>query len=60
MKKQLFSPLDLDKETIAKLDESQLNQIVGGADYDDTDETNDCCPSGATCVFGTSCAPARP
>ncbi|WP_161596652.1 class I lanthipeptide [Chitinophaga vietnamensis] len=30
MKKVILNPLELDKETIAQLDETQLQQIVGG------------------------------
>ncbi|WP_143305163.1 class I lanthipeptide [Chitinophaga vietnamensis] len=30
MKKVILNPLELDKETIAQLDEMQLQQIVGG------------------------------
>ena len=38
MKKVELNPLELDKETIARLDEAQLNQIVGGKN-DDADES---------------------
>ncbi|WP_161596651.1 class I lanthipeptide [Chitinophaga vietnamensis] len=30
MKKVILNPLELDKETIAQLDEAQLQQVVGG------------------------------
>ena len=46
MKKKKVNPLDLDKETIAKLDEKQLESLAGGAnDPDEGDE--------ATCLFLT-------
>lgn len=46
MKKKKVNPLDLDKETIAKLDEKQLDALAGGAnDPEDDDE--------ATCLFLT-------
>ena len=61
MKKVKLNPLELDKETIARLDEAQLSQIVGGQN-DDADETNPQCV-GATCAIAT-CNPvfvtARP
>ena len=47
MKKLKLNPLELDKETIARLDEAQLNQIVGG-ENDDADETN-CQGVGLSC-----------
>ena len=52
MRKIELNPLELDKETIARLDEAQLNQIVGGQN-DDADETN-CQGVGNSCVV-TSC-----
>jgi hypothetical protein len=52
MKKKTVNPLDLDKETIAKLNEDQLDAIQGGAsDPDDADETN----CNISCNLGTSC-----
>lgn len=46
MKKKNVNPLDLDKETISKLDEKQLDALAGGAnDPDEEDE--------ATCYFAT-------
>lgn len=54
----------MDKETIAKLDEAQLNQIVGGVNDNDADES--ACPfpasncTAGTCSLGTSCQAARP
>ena len=57
MKKEKLNPLELDKETIARLDEAQLKKIIGGGydAIDDADETaTGCCPV-------NSCnAPARP
>lgn len=48
MKKMELSPLALDKETIARLDEKQLNDILGGGvDYDAT--STGCGSGGSTC-----------
>ena len=58
MKKVKLNPLELDKETIARLDEAQLNQIVGGVN-DDADETN--CPSlWISCAMSCNQVPNRP
>ncbi len=57
MKKEKVNPLALDKETIAKLDEQQLQQIVGGANDDNGDES-DGCTTGGTCSGGGSCSPS--
>ncbi|SIT93983.1 class I lanthipeptide [Pontibacter indicus] len=46
MKKKSTNPLDLDKETIAKLDEKQLDALAGGAG--DPEEAEE-----ATCLFLT-------
>ncbi len=46
MKKKNVNPLDLDKETIAKLDEKQLDSLAGGANDPDEDDE-------ATCLFLT-------
>jgi hypothetical protein len=54
MKKEKVSPLDLDKETLARLDEQQLRQIAGGVNDDNGDESNGC-DTGGTCGGGTSC-----
>jgi hypothetical protein len=54
MKKDKVNPLDLDKETIARLDEQQLRQIAGGANDDNGDES-DGCATGNTCGGGGSC-----
>ncbi len=56
MKKEKINPLELDKETIAKLDEQQLQQIVGGATDDNGDETS--CDTGGSCTTGTTCSPS--
>ncbi len=57
MKKEKVSPLDLDKETIARLDEQQLRQIAGGVNDDNGDESNGC-DTGTTCGGGgTICSP---
>jgi len=54
MKKLVLNPLALDKETIAKLDEKQLQDIVGGA-ISDVDASSTGCGSGAsTCGSGNS------
>lgn len=48
MKKIKLHALELDKETIAKLDDAQLNALVGGVNDDDSDETN-CQGVGVSC-----------
>ena len=42
MKKVNFSTLSLDKETVAKLDDEQLNAIVGGAKNTDEPDDEEC------------------
>lgn len=63
MKKIQLNPLALDKETIAKLDEKQLQEILGGAiaDYASTSTgcdggNSDCGSSGMSggCGSGSS------
>ena len=46
MKKKNVNPLDLDKETIAKLDEKQLESLAGGTNDPEEDDE-------ATCLFLT-------
>ncbi len=55
MKKEKVNPLDLDKETIARLDEQQLRQIAGGANDDNGDESENCTQTCGT--GGTVCVP---
>lgn len=44
MKKKKLNPLELDKETIARLDEKQLEALAGGAnDPDEQDEATFTC-----------------
>lgn len=57
MKKIRLDSLELDKETIARLDIAQINEIIGGIN-DDADETN-CVTVGPSCGNGGSCN-ARP
>jgi len=53
MRKLELNPLALDLETIAKLDEKQLQEIVGGAVNDELPQTSTGCGSGSsTCVVG--------
>lgn len=63
MKKIKLDPLALDKQTIAKLDEKQLQEILGGAvaDFawtsgDCSNGSTDCGITGGsgTCAFGSS------
>ncbi len=44
MKKKNINPLSLDKETIARLDEKQMEALAGGAN--DPDERDEC-----TCIL---------
>jgi bacteriocin-like protein len=53
MKKLHLDPLDLDKETIAKLDEKQLAEIIGGLNTDI--ESLASCSNGGSCTPGSSC-----
>ena len=55
MKKLQLDPLQLDKETIARLDEKQLAEIVGGISAGVTVEPSSC-PDGGSCAPGTSCS----
>lgn len=56
MKKKKLNPLDLDKETIAKLDEKQLEALAGGVgDPDEQDEATQCNGSNATGACGGCC-----
>ncbi len=57
MKKEKVNPLDLDKETIARLDEQQLRQIAGGVNDDNGDESNGCTTGGTCGTGGTVCSP---
>jgi hypothetical protein len=50
MKKRNVNPLDLDKETIAKLDEKQLEAIAGGASDENAEESS--------CSLWTNCMPS--
>lgn len=50
MKKKKLNPLELDKQTIANLDESQLNAIAGGASDEKQAETD--------CSLWTNCMPS--
>jgi bacteriocin-like protein len=54
MKKFKLNPLELDKETIAKLDEKQLAEIVGGLNADSPGTTTGC-TTGGSCAGGNSC-----
>ena len=63
MKKIKLNPLQLDKETIAKLDEQQLQEIVGGVNNEDA--ATSCsgvgsCDTVSSCSGGCSCSPADP
>jgi hypothetical protein len=54
MKKIKLDPLSLDKETIAKLDEAQLQEIIGGA-VEDFAVTSGNCGQNSDCgTTGTS------
>ncbi|GAA3956300.1 hypothetical protein GO495_27495 [Chitinophaga oryziterrae] len=48
MKKIVLNPLALDKETVAKLDERQLQEIVGGVTNDYLLATSTGCGSGGS------------
>jgi len=50
-----LSPLSLDKETIARLDEAQLLSISGGAGDDNGGGAQTTCESGNSCMKGGSC-----
>ena len=54
MKKLKLNPLELDKETIARLDEKQLAEIVGGVNGNSGDPSS--CPDGGSCSPGTTCS----
>lgn len=57
MKKLKLDPLELDKETIARLDEKQLAEIVGGVSGGTgTTIEPSSCPDGGSCAPGTSCS----
>ena len=49
MKKFNLDPLALDKETIALLDEKQLQEIVGGGGELDLSASTGCGSGGSTC-----------
>ncbi len=53
MKKVKMNPLELDKETIAKLDQQQLQEITGGLN-DESGAAS--CSAGTSCSTGTSCS----
>ncbi|MFD2033382.1 class I lanthipeptide [Belliella marina] len=56
MKKKKMNPLDLNKETIAKLDEKQLEALAGGAgDPDEQDEATACITTKNTGNCGGCC-----
>jgi len=54
MKKINLNPLTLDRETIAKLDEKQLQEIVGGATEPILATSGDCTSGSSDCSGGTS------
>jgi len=54
MKKLNFNPLALDKKTIAKLDEKQLLEIVGGQGSSSSSGSTGCTSGGSTCSSGNS------
>jgi bacteriocin-like protein len=54
MRKVNLNPLALDKETIAKLDEKQLQEIVGGVVSDMEANSTGCGSGGSTCGGGGS------
>jgi hypothetical protein len=54
MKKLQLDPLELDKETIARLDEKQLAEIVGGISTQPVEPSS--CPDGGSCAPGTTCS----
>ena len=49
MKKIQLNPLALDKETIARLDEKQLQEILGGAIADFAATSGDCSGGSSNC-----------
>jgi hypothetical protein len=49
MKKFNLDPLALDKETIALLDEKQLQEIVGGISGGEVSASTGCGSGGSTC-----------
>jgi hypothetical protein len=49
MKKIKLDPLALDKQTIAKLDERQLQEILGGAVADFAATSGDCSAGSSSC-----------
>lgn len=51
MKKTTLNPLALDKETIAKLDEKQLQEIVGGTNADVAATSTGCGSGSSTCTI---------
>ena len=51
MKKTVLNPLALDKETIAKLDEKQLQEIVGGTTGDGAATSTGCGSGSSTCAI---------
>lgn len=54
MKKIKLNPLALDKETIAKLDENQLLEIVGGSVEQLAATTSGCSTGSTDCSGGTT------
>jgi len=55
MKKLNLNPLSLDKETIARLDDKQLLEIVGGnAKGTPSGSSSGCGSGGSTCSSGAS------
>ncbi|MVT44367.1 bacteriocin [Chitinophaga oryziterrae] len=50
MKKTVLNPLALDKETIAKLDEKQLQEIVGGVNVELAATSTGCGSGSSTCA----------
>ena len=54
MKKIQLNPLALDMETIAKLDEKQLQEITGGVSEDVDASSSGCASGGSQCSTGTS------
>lgn len=49
MKKTVLNPLALDRETIAKLDEKQLQEIVGGVATELAATSTGCGSGSSTC-----------
>ncbi|WP_343693113.1 class I lanthipeptide [Chitinophaga sp.] len=54
MKRLQLNPLALDKETIAKLDEKQLQEITGGISEEADGSSTGCGSGGSKCSTGTS------